>query len=197
MRELMAMILEEEGYEVSTATDGLDALAQLRTVVPDLVISDLHMPRMSGIEFLSVVRRRFPAIPVMALSGSYDMDDGLASGAMADAFCPKGRIHPDALMRTISDLMHRPLRRPTNYRPCQPPRVQTARTGRDGNGVPTLLLTCTDCLRVFVLSSTSGFEIQETHCQFCMAPVRFIGEIMSEHLPAVIDGSGVASSTAA
>ena len=99
MRELMAMILTEEGYEVSTATDGFDGLAQLRSSVPDLVISDLQMPRMSGVEFLSVVRHRFPAIPVIAMSGAYEMNEYSPAGVMADAFYPKSRCHPDELMR--------------------------------------------------------------------------------------------------
>ena len=50
MREVVALILNEEGYDVSTAADGLDALAQMRSLTPDLIISDLHMPRMSGFE---------------------------------------------------------------------------------------------------------------------------------------------------
>ena len=95
---------------------------------PDLIISDLHMPRMSGIEFLSVVRRRFPAIPVIAISGAYDLSESFAAGVMADAYYPKGRRHPDELMRMIRQLMYEPLKRPTNYHPCQPPRVQSART---------------------------------------------------------------------
>ena len=70
MREMVAMLLSEEGYEVLTAVDGLDALAQLRSVTPNLILSDLNMPRMSGFEFLSVVRRRFPSIPVIAISGA-------------------------------------------------------------------------------------------------------------------------------
>ncbi len=75
MREVMAMILTEEGYEVSTAADGFDGLAQFRKSIPDLIISDLHMPRMSGVEFLSVVRHRFPAIPVIAISGAHEMNE--------------------------------------------------------------------------------------------------------------------------
>jgi len=118
MRDVMAMVLNEEGYEVSTAADGFDGLAQLRNSIPDLIISDLHMPRMSGVEFLSVVRRRFPAIPVIAISGAHEMNASFPAGVMADAFYPKGRCHPDELMRTIHELMRGPLSRPTNYRPC-------------------------------------------------------------------------------
>ena len=112
MRELMAMILNEEGYEVATAIDGFDGLVQLRNAIPDLIISDLQMPRMSGVEFLSVVRHRFPAIPVLAISGSFDTEEFSPAGVMADAFYPKSRCHPDELMQTIHELMYRQLKPP-------------------------------------------------------------------------------------
>lgn len=198
MRELMAMILNEEGYEVATATDGLDALAQLRSFVPDLIISDLQMPRMSGVEFLSVVRHRFPAVPVLAISGSFDMDEFSPAGVMADAFYPKSRCHPDELMKTVRDLMYLPLSRPTNYRPCQPPKVQTARSTRDGNGNPVSLLTCTDCLRAFSCAKKDdGHEIQQAICQFCMAPVNFIHDAPVPASPAIMSACDVATMPAA
>lgn len=179
LREVMSLILSEEGYDVITAADGLDALGRVRQCVPDLILCDLHMPRMSGVEFLSVVRRRFPAIPVIAISGAYDIKETSAAGVMADAFYPKGRCHPDELLRTIRELMYAPLKRPTNYHPCQPPAVQVARNGCDSRGVSTLLLTCTDCLRAFSLTSVSSMDGEElhAHCPSCRAVVQFTCEI--------------------
>jgi len=175
MREVMALILSEEGFDVITAGDGLEALAELRMRTPDLIISDLHMPRISGVEFLSVVRRRFPSLPAIAVSGAYDLSQSYAAGVMADAFYPKGQSHPDELIKTIRQLMYKPLKRPTNYHPCQPPRVQAARTGIDGRGVPSLLLTCTDCLRAFPVANVSGTEDGDlhAHCPSCRAFVQF------------------------
>lgn len=188
MREVVALILNEEGYDVSTASDGLDALAQLRSLTPDLIISDLHMPRMSGFEFLSVVRRRFPAVPVIAISGAYDLSESSAAGVMADAFYPKGCSHPDELMRTIRELMYKPLKRPTNYHPCQPPRVQTARNGRDDHGISRLLLTCTDCLRAFSVAHVSGTDEGElqAHCPSCRALVLFTCDVAAAPMPDVM-----------
>lgn len=188
MREVMAMMLSEEGYEVSTAADGFEALAQLRSSIPDLIISDLHMPGMSGIEFLSVVRRRFPAIPVIAISGAHAIDASLPIGVMADVFYPKGRCHPDELMRTIYDLMRGPLARPTNYRPCHPPAIQSARTSYDSSGLPVLLLTCTDCLRAFSLNAAGyvGDGVFQAHCRHCGVPVQFFIEMVQ--VPAILQG---------
>ncbi len=179
MRELMAMILTEEGYEVSTATDGFDALARIRSSVPDLIISDLQMPRMSGVEFLSVVRHRFPAIPVIAISGASDMKEFLPAEVMADAFYPKCRCQPDELMRTASDLMHLPLARPTNYHPAPTSRVQTGRRIQDGSGNRAWQLTCTDCLRIFswIGGEETGQGIQQAHCLFCMTPLNFVNDV--------------------
>ena len=198
MRELMAMILKEEGYEVATATDGFDALIQLRSFVPDLIISDLQMPRMSGVEFLSVVRHRFPAIPVLAISGAFDIDEFSPAGVMADAFYPKSRCHPDELMKTIRDLMYLPLSRPTNYHPCQPPKVQTARSARDGVGNPVNLLTCTDCLRAFSCTyEDNSREIQQANCPYCSTPVSFIHDAPLPASQAIMSACDVATLPAA
>jgi CheY-like chemotaxis protein len=68
VRDLFQGSLSTEGYEVRVAKDGFEALAQMRGALPDLILSDLKMPNMSGLEFLSVVRRRFPQIPTIAIS---------------------------------------------------------------------------------------------------------------------------------
>ena len=53
------------------AEDGFEGLAALKQSLPDIIISDLRMPNMNGFEFLSVVRRRFPVIPVIVISGEF------------------------------------------------------------------------------------------------------------------------------
>ena len=63
--------LAREGYAVRTARDGFEALAAMRDPVPDLIISELRMPKMSGFELLSVIRRRFPATAVIATSSEF------------------------------------------------------------------------------------------------------------------------------
>ena len=69
LRETAGLILESEGYEVLTAADGVEGLHVLSKSLPDLIISDLNMPRMSGFEFLAIVRERFPRIATIAMSG--------------------------------------------------------------------------------------------------------------------------------
>ena len=70
IRGLLTMRLARGRFEVQHAEDGIDAVVKLREHLPNVIISDLDMPRMSGSEFISVLRWRFPSIPVIVLSGS-------------------------------------------------------------------------------------------------------------------------------
>ena len=67
IREFMEMVLTEEGYTVQTADDGINALSHLNDAIPELIISDLYMPNMSGFEFLPIVRQHFPEWPSLPL----------------------------------------------------------------------------------------------------------------------------------
>lgn len=62
-------ILEEEGYEVFDAEDGLAGVEVCRQSRPDLVITDMMMPRQEGSETVAILTREFPAMPVIAMSG--------------------------------------------------------------------------------------------------------------------------------
>jgi len=174
IRESLALLLSLEGYEVATAKDGFDALLQIKRSLPDVIISDLNMPQMSGFEFLSVVRRRFPQIPVVAMSGAYG-GDGVPGGIIADAFYAKGRSHPETLFRTVADLIQTSATRALSHRTESAP-VWIPRNGKDSHGVPYIVLTCTECLRSFPLNVTEQInpEVQETHCLFCPNVVRYI-----------------------
>lgn len=85
----LGLILKQRGYSVRTASGGLAALALLQDRVPDVLLSDLNMPGMSGFELLSVVRGRFPSVFVIAMSGAYS-GTAVPQGIAADAFCAKG-----------------------------------------------------------------------------------------------------------
>ena len=78
------------GYAVRSVPNGFSALDAIRDEIPDLLLCDLYMPGMSGFELLSIVRRRFPSVRVIAMSGAFS---GMAvpPGVAADAFYEKGR----------------------------------------------------------------------------------------------------------
>ncbi len=70
LREGVQEILEHNGYSVVQASDGVQALEYMDRLPVSLVISDLVMPRMSGIDFIRQMRERFPRLPVIVASGS-------------------------------------------------------------------------------------------------------------------------------
>ena len=89
IRTSLAEILKVLGHRVRCAADGLAALVEMNEEVPEILLSDLNMPGMSGFELLSAVRRRFPAIRVVAMSGAF-CGHQVPDGVTADAFYAKG-----------------------------------------------------------------------------------------------------------
>ena len=69
MRSLLCQALEMHGYLVDQASDGREALRCLADQPPDLLITDLIMPGMEGIETILTFHRRWPALPIIAISG--------------------------------------------------------------------------------------------------------------------------------
>jgi CheY-like chemotaxis protein len=175
VRESFSLLLREAGYQVSTAEDGFDALLKLKAVLlPDIIISDLNMPRMSGFEFLSVVRRRFPNISVIASSGAYG-SRAVPTGVLADAFYAKGHDHPQTLLDSVATLIQTSAEQATAHQIGSAP-VWIPRNGRDSNGIPYIVITCTECLRSFPLNVTTenNPEVLETPCVFCSNTVKYI-----------------------
>ena len=176
VRETLAHILESAGYHVITAEHGFDALLQLRTSdLPDVIISDLNMPHMSGFEFLSVVRRRFPQIAVIASSGAYHSGDSVPGGIIADNFYAKVGSGPAILLGMVAALLAAPKDGMIERHAGSAP-VWIPRNGKDSKGVPFIVVTCPDCLRSFPLSvlNQDMHDIQETECLFCPTKVRYI-----------------------
>src|SRR6478609_10658166 len=135
IRELFTLLLRKEGYEVTAAENGFDGLLKLKLLVPDVIISDLNMPRMSGFEFLSVVRRRFPHISVIAMSGAYPSADAVPGGVIADAFHSKGRGNPKVLLETVAGLIRTSAEHASDHERESAP-VWIPRNGTDSRGIP-------------------------------------------------------------
>ena len=69
VRALIRQTLEEEGYFIGEAADGEEGLAALQTMAAELIITDLFMPNKEGIETIRAVRKQFPQIKILAISG--------------------------------------------------------------------------------------------------------------------------------
>jgi two-component system, sensor histidine kinase and response regulator len=77
-------ILEVEGYEVATASDGIDALERMKTFVPELIIADISMPRMDGFRFFEEIRTHpeWIPIPFVFLTARAEREDRLRGKAL-------------------------------------------------------------------------------------------------------------------
>jgi CheY-like chemotaxis protein len=175
VRETIVVLLMSAGYDVVAAEDGFGALLQLRKMLPDAIVSDLNMPRMSGFEFLSVVRRRFPEILTVAMTGACSADE-FFPGVIADAFYPKGE-NVSNLLRTLEKLFCTSATRSNNHhRELAPARIP--RNGNDSRGAPFVVVACAECLRTFqvkVIEETAG-EVLEIPCHFCRSTNKYIIE---------------------
>jgi DNA-binding NtrC family response regulator len=74
IRKTLREILEMEDYEVLEAKDGIDALAKVKQLKFDLVISDIKMPKMDGVDLLDKIHLLYPELPVIMISGHGDID---------------------------------------------------------------------------------------------------------------------------
>ncbi len=176
LRQLGKLLLGAQGYEVRGAEDGFEGLAALKQSLPDIIISDLQMPNMNGFEFLSVVRRRFPTIPVIVISGEFS---GLSipESVLADAFFPKGGYNAQELFEKIIELLHELPSRPKVGKPNQ-----AAVWVKNNRG--TFAVTCSECLRTFPVSDVSK-GLNDAECDFCGCMVHF--EIIGEPKKAVVE----------
>jgi CheY-like chemotaxis protein len=69
VRDAIERVLTRAGYSVRTAGDASDALAELRRSHADVVITDIIMPKINGVEGIECIRKEFPAVRIIAISG--------------------------------------------------------------------------------------------------------------------------------
>jgi CheY-like chemotaxis protein len=103
IRESLGMLLMSVGYEVDMANNGASPVSYLKGSVPDLIVTDLNMPEMSGMELISHVRTQCPSISIVAMSGDYH-GEAVPASIIADRFYPKGQ-HPHHLLTAIASLI--------------------------------------------------------------------------------------------
>jgi CheY-like chemotaxis protein len=166
IRETAQAVLENQGYDVLTAADGLDGILALSKSLPDVIVSDLHMPRMSGFEFLTIVRQRFPHIAIVAMSGECVLGQDIAV-IKADAFWQKGQP-TKKLLQEITRVVAASPARPESAKAEAASLLLT----RDSAGY--LNITCPKCLRPSKIEAISlNGGLHETVCSSCHTAVKF------------------------
>ena len=175
LREIGKALLESRGYEVITAGDGFEALLALKQSLPDIIVSDLSMPNMTGFEFLSIVRRRFPVIPVVVISGEF-FGTAIPESVLADAFFSKGQYKAESLFQKIIELLEELPARPRIGKSNK-----AAVWVKHNNGI--VAVTCNECLRTFPVGNTIKGE-NTVECEFCDCTIRFEIININEKKPA-------------
>jgi CheY-like chemotaxis protein len=165
LRRAFSEIFTEFGYSVRAAEDGFTALVAIGQETPDILLSDLNMPGISGFELLSTVRTEFSAIQLIALSGDFSGVD-IPSGVCADAFYEKG-CGLGYLLQVMEGMA------------CQkgPSSLQTPSTqapawilnnGHCSFGDTSITLSCPECSREFPKDLDRAIcPMHETGCVYC------------------------------
>lgn len=155
------------GYRVRTAPDGLKAVIALREQVPDILLTDLNMPGMSGFELLSMVRRRFPQIRTIAMSGAFS-GSVVPEGVAADAYYQKG-CSVGALVTAIEAPQIRSL---TDR--ISPETIWIPGGQMQGYEKGHIMVACPECFRVFPQAiHGSASMILDTNCIYCNGSILF------------------------
>jgi CheY-like chemotaxis protein len=108
MREALTDWLQAAGYGVRTAVDGSAGLAAVKFAVPAVVVTDIHMPGRNGAAIISELKRYYPQVAIIAISGLFnsghglDAKEALALGAARALAKPFKRAE---LLRAVAELL--------------------------------------------------------------------------------------------
>jgi two-component system, OmpR family, response regulator len=103
-RELMAEVLAASGFEVVSASSGQEGLKSLAEHSVDVVVTDVGMPGMGGLELAKASKQIAPSVPVVIVTGWAERDDiAEARGKHVDAVLIKP-VDPDALTQAVTDV---------------------------------------------------------------------------------------------
>lgn len=108
IRSMIRLILEREGYEVMEASDGIDGIRVFREKPADLVITDLIMPNKDGIGMIIEIKKEFPTVKIVAMSGGgLNRPEGYLRGAQRlGAACTLSKpINRQEILRAVKDTL--------------------------------------------------------------------------------------------
>ena len=111
IRSMLKLMLEREGYEVAEAPDGIEGIRVYRQKPADLVITDLIMPNKDGIGMIIDLKKEFPNVKIIAMSGGgLNKPEGYLKGAKKlGAACTLTKpIDRDEMLKAIKDVLQSP-----------------------------------------------------------------------------------------
>jgi DNA-binding NtrC family response regulator len=105
VRSVLARMLEIGGYQVFEAGDGKQAVAEARNRPIDLLITDLVMPEQEGIETIKLLRKEYPALKIIAISGAFGGDFLTVAGYLGAAETLQKPLRLDAILSTVERVL--------------------------------------------------------------------------------------------
>ena len=108
MREALTDWLQAAGYSVRAAADGSAGLAAVKLAVPAVVITDIHMPGTSGAAIISELKRDYPEVAIIAISGLFNSGHGLDAEAALALGAARALTKPFKradLLRAVAELL--------------------------------------------------------------------------------------------
>lgn len=108
INDMVRNLLEKMGYEVEVAFDGMEALEKVKTLLPDLIVLDVNMPKMDGFRVCRLLKfdRNFRQIPIIMLTARDEEENiriGIKTGA--DLYLTKP-IEPEKLIEAVNKLLN-------------------------------------------------------------------------------------------
>jgi len=165
LRSVLTEIFQEYGWRVRNAEDGFSALRAIAEEAPAVLLSDLEMDDMSGFELLSIIRRRFPFVRAVAMSGAFT-GTAVPIGVAADGFYAKGGS-VSTLLDLVAEVESRGSleARPTNIPVWVPAHLsESSPAGAFG-------VACSNCLRTVYLSRPWIGSEAPFACPYCQQDV--------------------------
>jgi len=104
VREKIISILEDGGYSVKSANNGNEALTLLNEYNFDLIITDIIMPKMEGLEFITYIKKKFPDLKILAISSYKPFYLEMAKEIGANETCEKRHV-PEQLLYITRNLL--------------------------------------------------------------------------------------------
>lgn len=109
LSKMYAQKFKKDGYEVSTAADGQEGLSLIKSTKPDVILLDIMMPKMSGLQVLEKIKadKQFKSIPVLLLTnlarGMDDINRGLELGAVS--YLVKSKVKPADVVSKVKEVL--------------------------------------------------------------------------------------------
>ncbi len=107
IRKVLQILLRKEGYQVTVCSHGDELLSTLKTSASsvDLILLDIKMPGLSGLQVLEIVRRNYPRIPVVMLTAFNDLDTGMKAIRLGASDYLAKPVHREVLVECVSRVL--------------------------------------------------------------------------------------------